>query len=31
MFDKQNKVNESMFATKGDLKREIGRVRDDIN
>ncbi|OGM55717.1 hypothetical protein A3F62_04515 [Candidatus Woesebacteria bacterium RIFCSPHIGHO2_12_FULL_44_11] len=30
MFDEQNKINDAKFATKEDLQREIGWVRDDI-
>ena len=31
MFDEQNTINDKKFATKDDLKREIGFVRNDIN
>lgn len=30
MFQEQDKRNDAKFATKGDLQREIGWVRDDI-
>ena len=31
MFNDHNKINDEKFATKDDLKREIGFVRNDIN